>query len=46
MTELMNQNASKIDLLVNEIGAEGAEIHSCTFHAFAQLQTMKYFQEL
>ena len=32
--------------LENEIGAEGDEIHSCTFHAFAQLQTMKYFQEL
>lgn len=32
--------------LANNIGARGNDIHALTFHAFAQLQTMKYFQKL
>ena len=32
--------------LINEIGIKGEDIHACTFHAFAQSQTLKYFHEL
>ncbi len=32
--------------LAEEIGLQGNEIHACTFHAFAQSQTMRYFQYL
>ena len=32
--------------LVKEIGDQGSCIHACTFHAFAQSQTLKYFKKL
>ena len=32
--------------LVNKIGSKGDDIHACTFHSFAQSQTMTYFHTL